>query len=152
MILDPIPPPSFIVHVEKIGEPGDEAMLTTPPSVVHFFVTAYSTWALPPTTSHLVHACKHLYNSYLTVIGVHEMHGRMHPNYCQITILLVVDPLSSSVYPMMTHSSPVPGNLPIKTLVTRQLPTNTYTCTRSHLTIWLCYAMNMLSKLLHCAS
>ena len=30
-------------------------------------------------------------NSYLAVIGVHEMHGRMHPNYCQITILLVVD-------------------------------------------------------------
>ena len=27
----------------------------------------------------------------VTVIGVHEMHGRMHPNYCQITILLVVD-------------------------------------------------------------
>ena len=26
----------------------------------------------------------HTYNSYLTVIGVHEMHGRMHPNYCQI--------------------------------------------------------------------
>ena len=24
------------------------------------------------------------YNSYLTVIGVHEMHDRMHPNYCQI--------------------------------------------------------------------
>ena len=34
----------------------------------------------------------HVHSSYLTVIGVHEMHGRMHPNYCQITILLVVDP------------------------------------------------------------
>ena len=32
-----------------------------------------------------------MYNSYLPVIRVHEMHGRMHPNYWQITILLVVD-------------------------------------------------------------
>ena len=23
--------------------------------------------------------------TYLTVIGVHEMHGQIHPNYCQIT-------------------------------------------------------------------
>ena len=46
-----------------------------------------------------------------------------------ITILLVVDPLSSSAYPMMTHPSPVPSNLPIKTLVARQLPTSMYiTC------------------------
>ena len=34
--------------------------------------------------------CTHAYSSYLTVIGVH---GQVHPNYCQITILLVVDPL-----------------------------------------------------------
>ena len=52
------------------------------------------------------------------------MHGQMH---CQITILLVVDTLSSSAYPMMTHPFPVPSNLPIKTLVARQLPTNGYT-------------------------
>ena len=26
----------------------------------------------------------HIHNSYLPVIGVHEMHGRMHPNYWQI--------------------------------------------------------------------
>ena len=42
-----------------------------------------------------VHVCMHTRSSYLTVIGVHEMHGQMHPNYCQITNLLVVDPLSS---------------------------------------------------------
>ena len=30
-----------------------------------------------------------------SIVGVHEMHGRMHPNYCQITILLVVDLVSS---------------------------------------------------------
>ena len=40
----------------------------------------------------------HVHNSYLPVIGVHEMHGRMHPNYWQITILLVVDLCSSLAY------------------------------------------------------
>ena len=63
----------------------------------------------------------HASSSYLTV---HEMHGRMHPNYCQITHLLVVDPLSSLVYPMMTHLLPVANKLPIKPLVAKQLPTN----------------------------
>ena len=29
------------------------------------------------------------YGSYLMVIGVHEMCGRVYPNYCLITILLV---------------------------------------------------------------
>ena len=57
---------------------------------------------------------------------VQEIHARMHPNYCQITILLVVDPLSSWVYLMMTHGHPlrVAGNFPINTLVARQLPTD----------------------------
>ena len=55
-----------------------------------------------------------VHNSYLTVIGVHEMHSRMHPNFCKITILLVV----------MTHPLPIAGKLPIKTLIARQLPTN----------------------------
>ena len=75
-----------------------------------------------------IYVCMYVCNSYLTVIGVHEVHGRMHRNNYQITILLVVDPLSSSAYPMMTHPSPVPGNLPIKTLVARQLPTSMYVC------------------------
>ena len=48
------------------------------------------------------------------------------PNYCQITILLVVDSLSSQDYLMMTHCLHVAGNLPIKTLVARQLPTIIY--------------------------
>ena len=64
------------------------------------------------------------FNSYLTVFGVHEMHGRMHPNYYQITILLVVHLCSSLVYFMMTQLLPIAGKLPIKTLVVRQLPTN----------------------------
>ena len=52
------------------------------------------------------------------------MHGRMHPNYYQITMLLVVDLCSSLAYFMMTHPLPIAAKLPIKTLVARQLPTN----------------------------
>ena len=55
----------------------------------------------------------HVHNSYLTVIVVHGMHARMHHNHCQITILLAHDELSSSVYPMVIHPSPVADNLPI---------------------------------------
>ena len=45
---------------------------------------------------------------YLTVIGVNEMHayGQMHPEYCQITILSVVDLCSSLAYFMMTNPFP----------------------------------------------
>ena len=55
---------------------------------------------------------------------MHAMHGRMHPSCCQITNLLVVDPLSSLAYPVMTHLLPVANKLRIKTLVAKQLPTN----------------------------
>ena len=51
------------------------------------------------------------------------MHGRMHPNYWQITILLVVDLYSSLAYFMMTQPLPIAGKFPIKTLVAKQLPT-----------------------------
>ena len=51
----------------------------------------------------------------------------MHPNYCQITILLVVDLCSLLVYFMMTHPFPIAGKSPVKTLVARQLPTHTHT-------------------------
>ena len=76
-------------------------------------------------TTH-THTHIHTYNSYLPVIGVHEMHGRMHPNYWQITILLVVDLCSSLAYFMMTKPLPIASKLPIKTLVARQLPTNSH--------------------------
>ena len=68
----------------------------------------------------------HVHNSFLTVIGVHEMHGRMHPNYWQITILLIVDLCSSLAYSIMTQPLPIAGKFPIKTLVAKQLPTNDY--------------------------
>ena len=64
------------------------------------------------------------------------MHGLMHPNYWQITILLVVDLCSSLVYSMMTQPLPIAGKSPIKTLVVaKQLPTNTYTHYCTHTTI-----------------
>ena len=50
----------------------------------------------------------------------------MHPNYSQITILLVVDLYSPLAYFRMTHPLPVAGKLPIKTLVAKQLPTKYY--------------------------
>ena len=79
-----------------------------------------------------MHCCKTncmaiTYNSYLPVIGVHEMHGRMHPPYWQITILLVVDLCSSLAYFTMTQPLPIAGKLPIKTLIAKQLPTSIYT-------------------------
>ena len=70
-----------------------------------------------------MNASKH--NSYLPVIGVHEMHGRMHPNYWQITILLVVGPLFIIGLLYDDPTLPIAGKLPIKTL---QLPTNVRTC------------------------
>ena len=83
--------------------------------------------------------CVHAYNSYLPVIGVHEMHemhGRMHPNYWQITILLVVDLRSSLAYFMMTQPLPIAGKLPIKTLVAKQLPTSI--CTNACMCACVC--------------
>ena len=38
----------------------------------------------------------------IVIIGVHERHGQMHPNCCQITVLLVVDLCSSLAYFMIT--------------------------------------------------
>ena len=57
----------------------------------------------------------------MALIGVHEMHGRVHPN---ITIIAVYvhDPLLSSGY-IYTH--PVTSNLPMKTMVARQMQTDT---------------------------
>ena len=70
--------------------------------------------------------CAHVHvHSYMTLIGVHEMHGRVHPNYA--TDLLVVDLRSSLAYFMMTHPLLTVNKLPTKTLVAKQLPTNIHT-------------------------
>ena len=52
-------------------------------------------------------------NSCKTLIGVHEMHGRMHPNLGLATILLAHDPLSSLTYRRILYVPHVAGNLPI---------------------------------------
>ena len=56
--------------------------------------------------------------------STNKMH-LMHPNYWQITILLVVDLCSSLGHFMMIQPLPIAGKLPIKTLVAKQLSTNT---------------------------
>ena len=60
-----------------------------------------------------------IYNTYMTLIGVHEMHDRVHPNQCHVTDLFVRDPISSSGYPMIIYTHPIADNLPVKTLVAR---------------------------------
>ena len=60
----------------------------------------------------------HLYNNGWGI----QYHYHTH---LYVTILLAHDPLSSLAYPMITHWPPVASNLPIKTLVARQQPTNT---------------------------
>ena len=62
---------------------------------------------------------QHMYYS-----GYSTMH-LMHPNYCQITILLKVDLRSSLAYFMLNHSIPTAGKLPV---VARQLVTIRITC------------------------
>ena len=43
-----------------------------------------------------------------------------------LQLLLAHDPLSSLVYRMITYTHPTASNLPIKTLVAKQQPTNIY--------------------------
>ena len=57
------------------------------------------------TKSVYTHTHTHTHNSYMTFIGVHEMHGRVHSNLCHVTDLLVVDLCSSLAYSMMTQIS-----------------------------------------------
>ena len=63
----------------------------------------------------IIHTCTYAHNSYLTVVRVHEMHEHdlMHPNYCQITILLVGDLRSSLAYFMMIQALPIVGKFPV---------------------------------------
>ena len=49
----------------------------------------------------------------MTLIGVHELCGRVHPDYCHVSNLFAHDPLSSSGYLMITYAHPVASNLPI---------------------------------------
>ena len=55
---------------------------------------------------HMYEALSALFVSLVVIWQYIGMHGQMHPNYCQITILLAHVPLSSSAYIMMIHPSP----------------------------------------------
>ena len=79
-----------------------------------------------------VHACAQCHSSYMTLIGVHKMHGRVPPNYCHVTNLFVHGPFLSSGYPKIIYTHPIANNLPIKILIARQLQTHTHTHTHTH--------------------
>ena len=70
---------------------------------------------------------------------MNETHGRVHPNLCYVTDLLVVDLHSSLAYFIMMHPLPVTSKLPIKkkktTLVAKQLLTNIHTHLQYHIII-----------------
>ena len=87
-------------------------------------------WTHTHAHSQAAHTYTHIilyaHNSYLTVIGEHEMHGRMHANYYQVTILLVVDLFIIG----LLYDDPTPSHsrqIAYKNLVARQLPTNVHT-------------------------
>ena len=102
--------------------------------VIHSYILWYKNKPLAMHSVKIIHC--HTQNKIILLLYIIIiLHGRVHPNYCQITILLVVDLRWSLVYFMMTHPFPIASKLPIKTLVARQLPTNTH----MHNTIWHTY-------------
>ena len=76
-------------------------------------------FVLISSTMYIVHVLKGFVH-FSSMCGTHGTHTT------HITILLAHDPLSSLAYPMITHGPPVACNLPIKTLVAKQQPTNVY--------------------------
>lgn len=63
------------------------------------------------------------------------------------TILLAHSPLSSLVYPMITHSPPVASNLPIKTLVAGNSQQHSYITTHITHTHTLTYPVPLSSRI-----
>ena len=64
--------------------------------------------------------------------------------------MFVHDPLSSSDYPMIIYTHPIADNLPIKTLIARQLQTNHIKCVpvlHTHIHCWLFYIWSMIVAL-----
>ena len=58
----------------------------------------------------------HTHSSYMTLIGVHKMHGRVHRNLCHVTGLLVVDLRSSLANLTTTHPLPIASKLKVRLL------------------------------------
>ena len=72
-----------------------------------------------------------LYSSYMTVIGVHEMHGWMprtpitNAPHGPVTIMFAVSLLSQLAYLTISHTHPVAHNK-LPKIVARQQQTNMY--------------------------
>ena len=81
-----------------------------------------------------VHTC----SSCMTRIGMHELHGRMHPN---TTILLAIAVPTNPNHPMTSSTTSASRYEPIKTLVAKQQPTNV----RTILENWLQYSSSLCS-------
>ena len=54
--------------------------------------------------------CIYIVVIYMTLIGVHELHGQMHPNQGRAINLLAIDPLSLFGYLTVSPIHPVTGN------------------------------------------
>ena len=55
----------------------------------HTMISYISTHTYVHSCTH-AHTHTHTHSSYITLIGVHEMHGRMYPNLCHVTVLLPI--------------------------------------------------------------
>ena len=64
------------------------------------------------TFTHHIHI--HVHNSCMTRIGMHELRGRMHPNSCHATILLVVAVPTNPSHPMTSSTTSASRYEPIK--------------------------------------
>ena len=60
------------------------------------------------------------HSSYLAIIGMHELHGRIYSNQGQVTNLFYDDPLSPLMNLVVTSIHLVVENLTMKTLFARQ--------------------------------
>ena len=58
----------------------------------------------------IIHIVPHTCSSYITVIGVHEIHGQMHPNG-YVTNLFAVSLLSQLAYLTVSHTHPLASKM-----------------------------------------
>ena len=66
--------------------------------------------------------------SCMTRIGMHELHGWMHPSSCHATILLPVAVPTNPSHPMTSSTTSTLRYEPVETLVAKQQPTNVLSC------------------------
>ena len=112
-------------HIEKWSRDGSAKQQTNKRSRDDHFIHSSTSLCIHIANKRILFMYQLVIsNSHMPLLGMHEMHGRMHPKWGHVIILLVHDPLLSSTYPMIIHTHHVAGNLPKKTLVAKQRPTN----------------------------